>query len=499
MIVYVDISKQCIIKTDDEDRTVFKGDENVDHIKVYFAEYPKQWYLTLGALLPNGRTIPQRFHDGEVLSDEIDDTTYYYVEFTLSKENGFTLMNGKTIFTLKIHYTNDAGAVAGEKTIGAIAVNIVDSTTEDENILILDGNTAEVVYNMKLAIENMQARLTNFENKITTNELIVNTIATITKAVITTLTVDSIGAKNIISEYITATTKMTTELLNANNVKIDNDLTTDILNVITTADIANAIIKTLEVRNESTFYGNVEIGDGVTNPNLDVHGTFTADKGVRVKNTIGILNDSINGILFKPDGSLTLKNTAPLVLQLLINAASFETRNFTFPDKNGSIMLEDDIKAELLKKVSVALFTAFKNEMEAKHDEMVAEHNAQAQNLQKQIDTINQVLESDDLSLDTFREIGNVLKEAGADIEAIFTQLGLKANTTYVDEQNALDQAYTDSRVNSAISEFNDTMQAHKLEVQDQVNTYTNTTKEYVDNSVGDIPAILDYLIEVSA
>lgn len=375
MKVYVDISKQCIIKTDDEDRTVFKGDENVDHIKVYFKEMPTQWYLTLGALLPNGRTIPQRLHDGNILTEEVDGTTYYYATFTLSKENGFTLMSGKTLFTLKIHHVNDSNVVIKEKTMGAIAVNVVDSTTEDENILILDGNTAEVVYNMKLAIENMQARLTNYENSFTSNQITARALLSILNDFSSYKVVfghsykedeDDIESrkwylmavvnKNDNSDIIfgidadgkvSVITDTFISKLDSINATIQNLEITDTASIETLeasdAQISSLQVHTLDV-NDTAQILNLIVSTALLGK-TDINGRLTAQKGVGIPKNYGLQNDETGeGLLFMPDGSMALNGTTKgLVLTLVKTISNLLCREYTFPDMNGNVLLKEQL------------------------------------------------------------------------------------------------------------------------------------------------------------
>ena len=77
MKIFIDVAKKLILKTDTENRTLFKGEDAADVIKVYFEATPTNWYLTLGALLPNGRTISDRFHDGPIGAETINGTRYY--------------------------------------------------------------------------------------------------------------------------------------------------------------------------------------------------------------------------------------------------------------------------------------------------------------------------------------------------------------------------------------------------------------------------------------
>ena len=179
MKIFIDVAKKLILKTDTENRTLFKGEDAADVIKVYFEATPTNWYLTLGALLPNGRTISDRFHDGPIGAETINGTRYYYEEFTITKANGWNLCNGKVSFTLKLHETNAKGDNVATKVIGTFVATIVDAVVTNENILILDGDTAEIVANMQQQIESIRALVTAYRNAMTAVNLTVADTATI--------------------------------------------------------------------------------------------------------------------------------------------------------------------------------------------------------------------------------------------------------------------------------------------------------------------------------
>lgn len=179
MKIFIDVAKKLILKTDTENRTLFKGEDAADVIKVYFEATPTNWYLTLGALLPNGRTISDRFHDGPIGAETINGTRYYYEEFTITKANGWNLCNGKVSFTLKLHETNANGDNVATKVIGTFVATIVDAVVTNENILILDGDTAEIVANMQQQIESIRALVTAYRNTMTAVNLTVTDTATI--------------------------------------------------------------------------------------------------------------------------------------------------------------------------------------------------------------------------------------------------------------------------------------------------------------------------------
>ena len=157
MKIFIDLEKEIIIKTDDEDRTLYRADENADAIKVYFKESPTNWYLSLGATLANGRNIDARYHDGVVYNETIDGVDYYYFTFTLSRQNGFLLVNGSTKFTLYHNTTDTNGKVVRQKAVGTFVINVANTTETENNILVTGDDAGEVVTNVKLLLEQLQA------------------------------------------------------------------------------------------------------------------------------------------------------------------------------------------------------------------------------------------------------------------------------------------------------------------------------------------------------
>lgn len=153
---------------------------------------------------------------------------------------------------------------------------------------------------------------------------------------------------------------------------------------------------------------------------------------------------------------------------------------------------------ELALKYDTSAHNEFAGLMETKHNQMIAEHNSLASNLQAQINVIKEALESDDDSLDSFKEIIAVLKDSTADIEAIFNQLSNKANTSYVDAQNQLDRAYTDTQVRQARSDFADQMQTHEATTQNQINELEEFYKSEFLKYLGEVPQRLADAIEVT-
>lgn len=547
MKVYVDISKQCIIKTDDEDRTVFRGDENVDHIKVYFKEMPTQWFLTLGALLPNGRTIPQRLHDGNILTEEVDGTTYYYVEFTLSKENGFTLMSGKTLFTLKIHHVNDSNVVVKEKTMGAIAVNVVESTTEDENILILDGDTAEVVYNMKLAIENMQARLTNYENSFTSNQIIARALLSILNDFSSYKVVFGHSYKE--DEEDASTRKY--YLMAVVNKEENSDVIFGIDKngrlsansaYFTNASIFDAAIETLAaaIANIQTL----EVDNKATIKDLDAD-TSTIEELNSTNATIlkAIINELLSAVKAQIDtaeineANITEANVQDIYGDNATIARTLNVVGQANVDKLNARFVVGDLipDADNTRNLGAALkafanvFAKVVKASDVKIGDYYAITTKDKEELQKQIDGINAGQNLADIvgtfallsvydtaNLKVNDKVQVLVDETKENDSTVYNWNGTSWEFVGSYGSNAYTKAEVDAqhlvlekRMTQHEKDIAEQFDKHEEEVKEVVDTYKESTdndiaqykadiENYVDNSIGDIPAILDYLIEVA-
>lgn len=551
MKVYVDISKQCIIKTDDEDRTVFKGDENVDHIKVYFKEMPTQWYLTLGALLPNGRTIPQRLHDGNILTEEVDGTTYYYATFTLSKENGFTLMSGKTLFTLKIHYVNDSNVVIKEKTMGAIAVNVVDSTTDDENILILDGDTAEVVYNMKLAIENMQARLTNYENSFTSNQITARALLSILNDFSSYKVVFGHSYKEDEEDastrkyYLMAVVNKEENSdvifgidkngrLSANSAYFTNASIFDAAIETLAAAIAN--IQTLDTANLTASNATIqalEVDNKATIKDLDAD-TSTIEELNSTNATIlkAIINELLSAVKAQIDiaeiaeANITEANVQDIysdnatISRILnvVGTANIDKLNARFvvgdliPDADNTRNLGAVLKtfanvfANVVKATDVkigdyyAITTKDKEELQIQIDGINA-----GQNLADIVGTFALLSVYDTANLKVNDKVQVLVDETKENDSTVYNWngtswefVGSYGSNSYTKAESDAKHLVLEQRMSQHEKDIAEQFDKHEEEVQEVVDTYKADIENYVDNSIGDIPAILDYLIEVA-
>ena len=183
MKIFVDISKEKIISTDDEKRDIYKADNYADKIKVYCTEAPignNTWYLSLSAKLSNGRVTRSIDADGGATEVEELGKHWFVFTFTLSKHT-FTLCDGLTTFYLLITYVKENVNFKKEKTIGSFTANILNTEELNENILIMDGESGNVIVNFQSEINDLrdlvakaQAGLNDKQNVsdvVLTNEL----------------------------------------------------------------------------------------------------------------------------------------------------------------------------------------------------------------------------------------------------------------------------------------------------------------------------------------
>ena len=144
--------------------------------------------------------------------------------------------------------------------------------------------------------------------------------------------------------------------------------------------------------------------------------------------------------------------------------------------------------ADLALKYNVSAHNEFASLMEAKHNEIDTNHKVITDRLQNQIDAINRILASDNVDLDTIQEIVNVLESATETITK-------KADKTYVDEQIALQEAYTDTQVAQARSNFADTMEQHRSDTQDQITGLVETYNQFLLDKIGSYPVVIDSMV----
>ena len=319
MKIFIDVAKKLILKTDTENRTLFKGEDAADVIKVYFEATPTNWYLTLGALLPNGRTISDRFHDGPIGAETINGTRYYYEEFTITKANGWNLCNGKVSFTLKLHETNAKGDNVATKVIGTFVATIVDAVVTNENILILDGDTSKIVANMQQQIESIRALVTEYRNAMTAVNLTVADTATIPNVSGIVRFEDGVDisgpAEMGDSVTIHGDAEFKSDNINCPNSIINNDsgtINTTLINAVE-VDTDTLLVNGLDVESYSTATRNLieayksehtaQYND-LVNAITDIQNLLSVDK-----ENYNELQEIVNAILSNEEGIKSLVNS----------------------------------------------------------------------------------------------------------------------------------------------------------------------------------------------
>lgn len=505
MKLFVDIKKECQIgKVDNEGRHLFKGDENADILKVYFKHETGEemnWYLTVNGILPNGRPIAPRLHDGPLGSEIINEEQWYYYQFTLSGENGFNLMKGQITMYIKINYVNDNDQVIKEKTIATVNAVVLQSSQYESNILLLGDSIEDVVFNFKQALESLAATVANDNN-----HKIVNFLQVLSGVESNLIPIDE--TKNLGSgtnKWLNGFFKnLYADLINIVEATIEN------LDV-TKLEVLDSVDKTTSVKLTRATIGNLIVNalidaQAVNVEELTAQYLFNVEDAyiTHIKNAEDIAVDTVD--------SETI-NAETVNADTEINSPqgyidSIEGENLDYGSQASQFKVTPEMATyrgsevgthrELALKYDTSAHNEFAGLMESKHNQMIQEHTSLANNLQEQINVIKETLASDDTSLDSFKEIIAVLKDSTADIEALFNQLSTKADKSYVDAQNQLDRAYTDTQVSQARSDFADQMQNHEATTQSQINELEEFYKNEFLKYLGEVPQRLADAIEVT-
>lgn len=156
MKVIVDINKKTL-KMLENNRAVFKGEYGADKLELYINQQLENEYPVITALLSNGRRIGAFTTDDGYELVTIDGVEYTKANFTLSKENGFTLSEGQTQVTVWMYRTKDT-VVVSKEAIGNITFNVVNTTAFNDGDIIISGDVEGTVVNLKVEMENLQAK-----------------------------------------------------------------------------------------------------------------------------------------------------------------------------------------------------------------------------------------------------------------------------------------------------------------------------------------------------
>lgn len=169
MKIIVD-SKNKTLQMLENNRSIFRGEYGADVLELYFTENFTNEYPTITALLSNGRKIGAYTTDEGYSMETINGVEYVKASFTLSKQNGFTLSEGKMMITI---WMNSNGR---KEAIGNVTLNVINTTAFDDGDIIVSGDVEGTIVNYRVELENLQSqintsnvafngRITSLENK----------------------------------------------------------------------------------------------------------------------------------------------------------------------------------------------------------------------------------------------------------------------------------------------------------------------------------------------
>ena len=164
MKILVDINNK-ILKVLENDRSIFKGEQSADKLILYINQQLVNEYPVITGLLSNGRRIGPFTTDSSYGTETIEETTYTTAEFTLSKENGFTLTEGTTEITIWIYKTKDTEVIS-KTAIGNITFNVVNTTSFNDGDIIISGDVEGTVVNIKVELKNLQSVVNELNTKV---------------------------------------------------------------------------------------------------------------------------------------------------------------------------------------------------------------------------------------------------------------------------------------------------------------------------------------------
>lgn len=164
MKILVDINNK-ILKVLENDRSIFKGEQRADKLILYINQQLVNEYPVITGLLSNGRRIGPFTTDSSYGTETIEETTYTTAEFTLSKENGFTLTEGTTEITIWIYKTKDTEVIS-QTAIGNITFNVVNTTSFNDGDIIISGDVEGTVVNIKVELENLQSSVNAVNSRV---------------------------------------------------------------------------------------------------------------------------------------------------------------------------------------------------------------------------------------------------------------------------------------------------------------------------------------------
>ncbi len=174
MKIFINTTNWAIQKIENE-YPVLVGDNYVDAIKVYYDANPStaHIYPTLTIQKPNGRKIGPFVYDPEVYGEDEEETTtypityedadsntWYMYAFTLSSDNGQLTSTGKYQVTITTNKTNALGtAIVGQRNTNVQLEVLHAVTNNNQDILILGDSPDEVIASFQQLITNLTSNV----------------------------------------------------------------------------------------------------------------------------------------------------------------------------------------------------------------------------------------------------------------------------------------------------------------------------------------------------
>lgn len=164
MKVYIDLSKKALKSVDLESQTVYTGDL-VTTLEVISTTQATNEYVMLSAKLPNSREVGPYLYDDLRIDDTTNNTSTW--KFTLSKENGFTLVAGNTTFYVWL-IKEDI-----RKCLGAVNVNVEHATSTGDYSYFVN-----VGYDVDETLTNMDVKISQCMDAVAIANTAISTLGT---------------------------------------------------------------------------------------------------------------------------------------------------------------------------------------------------------------------------------------------------------------------------------------------------------------------------------
>lgn len=371
MKIIVDIENKTLKMLENE-RSIFKGEYGADKLILLLTKPLVSEYPVITGLLSNGRKIGGYTTDSSYGTERIDGVTYTTAEFTLSKENGFTLSEGVMQVTIWIYTTKDSEVIS-KTAIGNITFNVVNTTAFNDGDIIIAGDVEGTVVNLKVEVENLQqvaqinnVAINNLQNKkadkTTLNDYLKHNGS---KPMTGDLDMDDHSIKNVSTIEVEGA-------ITTGSYLLSHDAVDDIINGDYHASYYYASgIRYTQYQGQEKYdlYFPAKSGTFVVRDNFGIINDIGAIRNASQNSGIefGVFGYEI--AIYNPDSMFGLSSTnmmdeADLIHNLkypdtseTTGDGSWETYTWNLPKKSGTIALDDDIPTKTSQLVNDSKFT----------------------------------------------------------------------------------------------------------------------------------------------